>query len=220
MKHVKLYEEYTSSNPQTIILFGPQGVGKSTVARELAQTTGAEVIESDDWVEQGDWAMAPTWLEGWKIRKRNELPGMLAYLKANLGKKVILDVGGSHGVWEGDALRQILNLIQDYPNRFLILPSKSLDQSQAFLRKRLAGREGSGEGEHAETIRSQGASYLEFTPHNPSQKFEWQPGMVQDYSKYFITQMLDSGIVEPDHVVYLDEIRDKTLAQTILGKMS
>jgi len=219
MKHLQLFEEFTAPNNQTIILFGPQGVGKSTVARELAKATGAEVIESDDWVKQGDWAMEPTWLEGWKTRKRNELPGMLAYLRANLGKKAILDVGGSHGVWEGEALREILDLIQDYPNRFLILPSKSLDQSQAFLRKRLAGREGSGEGEHAETIRSQGARYMEFTPNNPGQKFDWEPGKVQDYSKYFITQMLDSDIVEPDHVIHIDEIKGKTLAQVILDKM-
>jgi hypothetical protein len=60
---------------------------------------------------------------------------------------------------------------------------------------------------------------MEFTPNNPGQKFDWEPGKVQDYSKYFITQMLDSGIVEPDHVIYIDEIKGHTLAQVILDKM-
>jgi len=218
MKYIKLFENFKES-AETVLLFGPQGVGKSTVARELAKGLGAQVIESDDSIKQGDWSQEPTWLEGWRVRKKNELPGMIAYLEKNLGKKAVLDIGGSHGVWEGAELEQILELIEPYPNRFLIIPSRDLDKSQAFLRKRVAGREASGEGEHAEAIRKHGPRFMEFMPDEPGQKFDWQPGKVQDYSRYFITQMLRSGIVEPDRVIYLDEVGDRSLAEVILDKI-
>ena len=36
MKHIKLFESFIASdNKSTIILFGPQGVGKSTLAKQL-----------------------------------------------------------------------------------------------------------------------------------------------------------------------------------------
>ena len=42
----------------------------------------------------------------------------IKFLKTNLGKPVILDIGGSHGVWEGEQLKEILSMISNYPNRF------------------------------------------------------------------------------------------------------
>jgi len=125
----------------TIIILGPQGVGKSTVTKLLGEKLQMPVISSDDYISQGDWAMEKNKKEGWLKRKENEFVGAIDFLKTNLGKPVILDIGGSHGVWEGEQLNQILSMISNYPNRFLILPTKDTQKSKEFLRSRLLKRE-------------------------------------------------------------------------------
>jgi len=130
----------------TIIVLGPQGVGKSTITNLLGKKLQMPVISSDEHVNQGNWAMEKTKNQGWLKRKENEFVGMVQLLKTNLGNPVILDIGGSHGVWEGEQLKQILSMISNYPNRFLILPSQNLDKSKKFLRSRLLKREMGMEG--------------------------------------------------------------------------
>lgn len=125
----------------TIIILGPQGVGKSTLTNLLGKKLQMPVISSDDYINQGDWAMEKNKKEGWLKRKENEFGGAIKFLKTNLGKPVILDIGGSHGVWEGEQLNQILSMISNYPNRFLILPTKDEQKSKEFLRSRLLKRE-------------------------------------------------------------------------------
>jgi hypothetical protein len=135
-----LFEESTKQYG-TIIVFGPQGVGKSTITNLLGKKLKMPVISSDEYVEQGDWNTEKTKQQGWLKRKDNEFGSTVDYLKTNLGKPVILDIGGSHGVWEGKHLKEILSMISNYPNRFLILPSESLGKSKEFLRSRLLKRE-------------------------------------------------------------------------------
>jgi broad-specificity NMP kinase len=125
----------------TIIILGPQGVGKSTLTNLLGEKLQMPVISSDDYINQGDWVMEKNKKEGWLKRKENEFVGAIDFLKTNLGKPVILDIGGSHGVWEGEQLNQILSMISNYPNRFLILPTKDEQKSKEFLRSRLLKRE-------------------------------------------------------------------------------
>lgn len=125
----------------TIIVFGPQGVGKSTITDILSKKLKIPVISSDDYVSQGDLTSEKTKKQSWLKRKDNEFGGVIDFLKTNLGKPVILDIGGSHGVWEGDKQSKILSMISDYPNRFLILPSEDLKKSKDFLRDRLLQRE-------------------------------------------------------------------------------
>ena len=125
----------------TIIILGPQGVGKSTITKLLGEKLQMPVISSDDYINQGDWVMEKNRKEGWLKRKENEFGGAIKFLKTNLGKPVILDIGGSHGVWEGEQLKQILSMISNYPNRFLILPTNDTQKSKEFLRSRLLKRE-------------------------------------------------------------------------------
>ena len=141
-----LLREEQQGSYSTIIIIGPQGVGKSTITNILGQKLQMPVISSDEHVDQGDWAMEKTKNQGWLKRKENEFVGMVQLLKTNLGKPVILDIGGSHGVWEGEQLKQILSMISNYPNRFLILPTEDMNKSKEFLRSRLLQREAGLEG--------------------------------------------------------------------------
>lgn len=141
-----LLTEEQQGSYSTIIIIGPQGVGKSTITNILGQKLQMLVIDSDEHVDQGDWAMEKTKNQGWLKRKENEFVGMVQLLKTNLGKPVILDIGGSHGVWEGEQLKQILSMISNYPNRFLIIPTEDMNKSKEFLRSRLLQREAGLEG--------------------------------------------------------------------------
>jgi len=139
-----LITEQEQKKYSTIIILGPQGVGKSTVTKLLGEKLQMPVISSDDYINQGDWAMEKNRKEGWLKRikrKENEFGNAINFLKTNLGKPVILDIGGSHGVWEGKQLNQILSMISNYPNRFLILPTNDTQKSKEFLRSRLLKRE-------------------------------------------------------------------------------
>jgi hypothetical protein len=136
-----LLTEEEQKKYSTIIILGPQGVGKSTITNLLGEKLQMPVISSDDYINQGDWAMEKSKKEGWLKRKENEFIGAINFLKTNLGKPVILDIGGSHGVWEGEQLKEILSMISNYPNRFLILPTKDTQKSKEFLRSRLLKRE-------------------------------------------------------------------------------
>ena len=155
-----LSEEQT--NYSTIIIIGPQGVGKSTLTKVLGEKLNMPVIGSDDYINQGDWAVEPTKKQGWIKRKENEFSGMLDFLNQNLGKPVILDIGGSHGVWEGEQLKKIKSLIENYPNRILLLPSEDSDKSQEQLRKNLLKRELGMEGsiEYWKSMLNQDENYV------------------------------------------------------------
>lgn len=143
-----LLKEEEQTNYSTIIIIGPQGVGKSTLTNALGEKLNMPVISSDEYINQGDWAIEPTKKKGWIKRKENEFSGMVDLLNKHLGKPVILDIGGSHGVWEGEHLEEIKSLVENYPNRILLLPSEDFNKSQQQLRKNLSKRE-IGSLEHA-----------------------------------------------------------------------
>jgi broad-specificity NMP kinase len=135
-----------SKKYSTILIFGPQGVGKSTLTKPLGEKLGMEVISSDDYVDQGNWATEKTAKQGWLKRKESEFDGMVNFLRNNLGQSVILDIGGSHGVWEGNHLGKIKKMISSYPNTFLLLPSDDMGKSKEYLRKNILKRESGIEG--------------------------------------------------------------------------
>jgi shikimate kinase len=136
-----LLVEDEENKPSTIILVGPQGVGKSTLSKALSEKLNIPVIGSDDFIDQGNWSSEETWSKGWEVRKKNEFESMINFLNKNLGNNVILDIGGSAGVWEGEHLNKIMNMISRYPNRFLIVPSENEKENTEFLRSRLLKRE-------------------------------------------------------------------------------
>ena len=162
IRQMGLLTEEEQTNYSTIIIIGPQGVGKSTLTTALGKKLNMPVISSDDYINQGDWAIEPTKKQGWIKRKENEFSGMVNLLNEHLGKPVILDIGGSHGVWEGNHLEQIKSMIQNYPNRILLLPSEDPDKSQEQLRKNLLKREFDMEGaiEYWKSMLNQDENYV------------------------------------------------------------
>ena len=146
MKYLKLYEEFNiesdKNKKQTIFLFGPQGVGKTTICKLLSSKLNMKIIESDEQeFESYDVGDDSNWSDVWNQRKESEFKTIKNYLEKYKNSSVILDIGGSHGVWEGKQLDQIKSIIKDCPNKFLIVPYKDLVKSQLFLRDRVLGRE-------------------------------------------------------------------------------
>ena len=146
MKYLKLYEEFNiesdKNKKQTIFLFGPQGVGKTTICKLLSSKLNMKIIESDEQeFESYDVGDDSNWSDVWNQRKESEFKTIKKYLEKYKNSSVILDIGGSHGVWEGKQLDQIKSIIKDCPNKFLIVPYKDLEKSQLFLRERVLGRE-------------------------------------------------------------------------------
>jgi len=263
MKHIKLFESFFN-DVSTIILFGPQGVGKSTLAKELGKQLNMEVVGSDDFIDQGNWSEEEIWSKGWKVRKQKEYKGMIKYLNDNLGKPVILDVGGSHGVWDGRMLEDIMNMLEPYPNRFLIIPSKNEIENQEFLRGRLLKRELdmhpsnikyweavlNGDKsfakdfdrekkneflERVELVRKEekyrtmamnmlkssqnrynslksGVEWMVYD-NSPEQKFDFEMNKIEDYSKFFIDTMKNSGIA--NHIIYNKDKSSNLLVREI-----
>lgn len=151
MKHLKYYNPFlfeskeaqsNENKKQTIFLFGPQGVGKTTICKLLSSQLNMKIIESDELDFEGyDIESDSNWSDVWNQRKESEFKTIENYLQKYKNSGVILDIGGSHGVWEGEQLEQIKSIIKDCPNKFLIVPYEDLEKSQLFLRERLLKRE-------------------------------------------------------------------------------
>lgn len=146
LKEIRDLLKEESKKYSTILIFGPQGVGKSTLTKPLGKKLGMKVISSDEFINPGNWKKEKTAKQGWLKRKDNEFNGMVNFLKNHLGQPVILDIGGSHGVWEGNHLSEIKKMLLSYPNTFLMIPSNDMVKSKEYLRKNLLKREMGIEG--------------------------------------------------------------------------
>jgi len=104
-----------------IILIGPPTVGKSTVAEELSNQLGIEYVQLDKLQDEFGHG------EG----KEFELVKyVLSPNFENYNTPSILDFGGGHVYNQG-----VKDLLNDYPNIFLLLPSKDSEKSDELLRK-------------------------------------------------------------------------------------
>ena len=131
----------------TILIFGPQGVGKSTLTKPLGKRLGMEVINTDEKIRGFEMPdNIRTKKERWNSSRDFEFEGMKKVLNDYLGNPVIIDIGGSHGVWEGKHLEEIKSMISQYPNTFLLLPTDNKEKSKEQLRKNLLKRELGMEG--------------------------------------------------------------------------
>jgi uridine kinase len=142
-----LLTEEEQGNYSTILIFGPQGVGKSTLTKPLGKRLGMEVINTDEIIRGFQLPdNIRTKKELWNSSRDFEFDEMKKVLNDYLGKPVIIDIGGSHGVWEGKHLQEIKSIISQYPNTFLLLPTENKEKSKEHLRKNLLKREHDMEG--------------------------------------------------------------------------
>ena len=119
-----LIEEDGKSNykgTNRIILIGPPTVGKSTVAEELSNQLGIEYVKLDKLQEKF----------GYGDGKEFELVKyVLSEEFDKYNKSSILDFGGGHVYNKG-----VKELLNDYSNVFLLMPSKDSNKSEELLRK-------------------------------------------------------------------------------------
>ena len=119
-----LTEEEGKSNYEgtnRIILIGPPTVGKSTVAEELSKELDIEYVQLDKL--QGEY--------GYGSGKELELvKDVLSPKFKKYNTPSILDFGGGHVYNKG-----VKELLNDYPNIFLLMPSQDSKKSDELLRK-------------------------------------------------------------------------------------
>jgi shikimate kinase len=122
LESYKLFEakkekKYTGKN--RIILLGPPSVGESTISKELGKELGLEVISLDmNQMKFGGFG------------EKNEIKCVKWALSNKFNIPSILDFGGGH-IYQGD----VKDLIQDYKNVFVLIPSENFEKSDEILRK-------------------------------------------------------------------------------------
>ena len=119
-----LTEEEGKSNYEgtnRIILIGPPTVGKSTVTEELSKELDIEYVKLDKLQEE----------YGYSSGKELELvKDVLSPKFKKYNTPSILDFGGGHVYNKG-----VKELLNDYPNIFLLMPSQDSKKSDELLRK-------------------------------------------------------------------------------------
>lgn len=132
---------------KTIILIGPQGAGKSTVARLICERYGLSRFSFDEardqifprfgydpqvadqiYAENGEWALYRYW-------KPFELKMVRWALDSPPAD--VLDFGAGHSVFEEERdLAEVDRLLAPFENVFLLVPSDDIDETLRILGSR------------------------------------------------------------------------------------
>ena len=128
-----------------IILIGAMGSGKSTIARLLEERTGLSNVPMDyiRWYYY--------FQHGFKLSTQEQFQDFED--KANYWKqydliaiektlldfpKAIIDFGAGHSYYpDENQLRNVLDILNTFPNVFLLLPSADIDESYSILSERI-----------------------------------------------------------------------------------
>lgn len=263
-----------------ILIFGPQGVGKTTLSTMLSRKLDIEIKSSDkESFDSSNIKIGDYWNNVWKKFKETEIKTIIPYLIKYKNDNVILDIGGSHGVWEDEKLQEILKIIEDNQNRFLIIPYRDIKKSQSLLKERLLNRELESNlfviqwwetilsndnlkrKVFIETLDEYQKNYflkylecfnqdepniykkmykgnlneaknkysilkmkyengdkdlwLEFDINNKTKKYTPDPLKIEDYSIYFMKNMMESGISK--HIIYLEDKSKEEVVDEMLN---
>jgi shikimate kinase len=125
MKYLKKFKLFESKNKkytgkERIIILGPPTIGKSTISKALSEKLDIKVIHLD-------------MLQGKKFggfSDEKEIECVEWVLENGLKTPSILDFGGGH-IYKG----KVKDLIKDYKNVFVLIPSEDFDKSQEILKQ-------------------------------------------------------------------------------------
>jgi shikimate kinase len=137
-----------------IILIGPQGTGKSTTAKALAEKLGVPLVETDMLMIDEKYENKCKNEIGVEIEIKRVKGGGINYssnkeyefcvmnkIFENYGdKKIVLDVGGSHAKWDKQHSDRMQELFNSTPNIFIFNVTEDDDETYDFLKKRREGR--------------------------------------------------------------------------------
>jgi shikimate kinase len=123
-----------------IILIGPIGAGKTTLARLLAKATGKPCVSLDSlcWtyyreigIDEAEVANGPDGMIAWRFNV-HAVERALSDCR-----DCIFDFGAGHSVYrEPEALERIERALAPFPNIFLTLPCPEREQSARILAER------------------------------------------------------------------------------------
>ena len=154
MMGVLTEEEQKSYKSKPIILIGPQGSGKSTTAKALAEKLGIPLITTDMSMVDKKYEKECKDEPGVEVEiKRHSTEGLyydsndeyvlcvLNKLMDEYGdKKIVLDVGGTHAYVSDRLASDVIKLFKKLPNLFIFNVTGDEDETYEFLKKRREGR--------------------------------------------------------------------------------
>ena len=147
-------EEQKSYENKPIILIGPQGTGKSTTAKSLAEKLGIDLISTDMCMIDKKYVNLCKEEPGVEV-KIKEHPTLGTYNESNDeyvfcvlnklmdeygNKKIVLDVGATHAYVSDRMASDVIELFEKSPNLFIFNVSGDEDKTYEFLKKRREGR--------------------------------------------------------------------------------
>ena len=154
MMGVLTEKEQKSYKSKPIILIGPQGSGKSTTAKALAEKLGIPLITTDMSMVDKKYEKACKDEPGVEVEiKRHSTEGLYydsndEYVLCVLNKlideygdkKIVLDVGGTHAYVSDRLASDVIKLFKKLPNLFIFNVTGDEDETYEFLKKRREGR--------------------------------------------------------------------------------
>ena len=147
-------EEQKSYENKPIILIGPQGTGKSTTAKSLAEKLGIDLISTDMCMINKKYVNLCKEEPGVEV-KIKEHPTLGTYNESNDeyvfcvldklmdeygNKKIVLDVGATHAYISEELSSEVKELFDQSPNVFIFNVSGDKDETYELLKKRREGR--------------------------------------------------------------------------------
>lgn len=129
----------------SILLIGPMGTGKSTIANELANIKKLECINLDE-IREGflqairTYGIDPFSEKYIHITKQNELQ-LVQHILSNLTNPSIIDfAAGSTEPYNQESFDRIQSLFKKFKNVVLLLPSENIEESIEILTERIKAR--------------------------------------------------------------------------------
>lgn len=122
---------------QSILMIGPMGAGKSTIAKKLGENLNMPVISLDNRKQLIQYYSKQKEFSNFKDFEFYLTSSILTTLKA----PAIIDFGAGHSIYENDIMfYEMKKLISKFSNVVYIIPSEDKEESLKILNQRLKER--------------------------------------------------------------------------------